>query len=304
MSNPIVHIGYPKTATKWFQHNFYPALKDIAFIQRQDVFRILIKPDIFEFDPVVAFQQIQLITENKRLIICEELLLGGLDISFGTGEFIQLMAHRIKSTLPDAEIVIFIRNQETMVASAYNQYIRSGGTYSQARYLGYSKRFKAFFKNHHLFNLKFFEYDLIIDLYKKIFGFDKVHVFLYEDFLHNPIQFLNEYCNKFSLPHSKFPVSTIENRSFSSLAIKFMRFMNHFTYKNTAFKNYLFHIDTIYYRTLSVCDKIDRISFFRNRPYKLKSGLINEINTFYKPSNLRLSSHVEIEKLRKYFYPM
>ena len=33
----IFHIGYHKTATTWFQNNFYPLVKNICFIERQKI---------------------------------------------------------------------------------------------------------------------------------------------------------------------------------------------------------------------------------------------------------------------------
>lgn len=304
MIHPIVHIGYSKTATKWFQHHFYPALQDIYFLNRQDVFSIIIKPDIFEFKPNEALQQINSLKGESRLAICEELLMGGLDIAFGNGEFIQLMASRLKLILPDAEIVIFIRNQRDILESSYNQYVKSGGTYSPSRYFGFKRRFKAFFKNYHLFNQKIFEYDRVIDLYKKTFGIEKVHVFLYEDFLDNPEEFISDYCKSLYLPHQEFPFDTYENRRFSTLSLRFMRFMNHFTYKNTPFKNNLIHLETLYYRTLSICEKIDRLNWFKNHPFHLSKNLLDKLGDYYKISNTKLNKEVGLDRLMKYKYPL
>lgn len=45
------------------------------------------------------------------------------------------MGQRLKTVLPNARIVIFIRNQTEMIASVYKQYVKEGGTHSPRRFL-------------------------------------------------------------------------------------------------------------------------------------------------------------------------
>ena len=37
MPRPIVHIGYHKTATTWFQKHFYPCVRNARFVARERV---------------------------------------------------------------------------------------------------------------------------------------------------------------------------------------------------------------------------------------------------------------------------
>ena len=72
----ILHIGYPKTASTWFQEVFYPNLKNAKYIHRHRVQDLVLKPGAFEWNLDECRQQL---TNNPaRIAICEELLLGRL----------------------------------------------------------------------------------------------------------------------------------------------------------------------------------------------------------------------------------
>ncbi len=303
---PIIHVGFPKTATKWFQHQFYPCLPNSGYIDRKVVFNNLIRPDIWEFDEESTLKALTEISGGNRILICEELLLGGLDIGFGIGEFIHEMAYRIKKTFPDGEVVIFIRNQEQIILSAYSQYIKAGGTMSLKSFLNSQSRFKAFFKNHHLFTLKFFEYDKIIALYTEIFGAEKIHIFLYEEFAKNQEDFITNFCKELHLnkpTHTK--ITVIENKQLSRLSMHIMRFFNRFTYKNTPFKSYIFHVNRVYFYGLSITSFLDRLTFRGNqKKLALPEELLKEIQAYYKASNNRTANHIDIKRLKRFNYPL
>jgi len=303
---PIIHIGFPKTATKWFQTQFYPNIEGGQYFHRDFVRKLLIQPDIWEFNEGFVKKEFSETSQNNRILICEELLVGGLDIGFGIGEFIKEVAERIKKTFPEGEIVIFIRNQEQMILSTYSQYIKAGGTFSLNTYVNSQTRFKAFFKNHHLFNLKFFEYDRIIELYVSLFGRDKVHIFLYEEFAINPEQFIDNYCTEMGIEKNSISnMSMVMNPRLSNISLFIFRLLNHFTRKNTAYKKYYFNLNKIYFYTLSLTRIIDQIKITkRKKQQKLPPPLKNRIQDYYKASNNRLTKYISINRLKQFKYPL
>jgi len=303
---PIIHIGYPKTGTTWFQQKFYPTIENVRFISREELIENLINIDVFSFNPSTARGIFEQLSDGKVMIICEELLVGGLDIGFGIGEFIKEVANRIKKTFPEGEIVIFIRNQEQMILSAYSQYIKAGGTFSLSSYVNSQTRFKAFFKNHHLFNLKFFEYDRIIELYVSLFGRDKVHIFLYEDFAINPEQFIDNYCSEMGIEKNSISnMSMVMNPRLSNISMFIFRLLNHFTRKNTVYKKYYFNLNKLYFYTLSLIRFIDQIKITkRKKQQKLPPPLKNRIQDYYKASNNRLTRYISINRLNQFKYPL
>ena len=112
-----------------------------------------------------------------------------------------MIAERFSKVMPNAEIIIFLRGQSDLILSLYNQYVKSG---RMDRYIdenvfyepgeGFSlidwingergwKESRRKFNFRGLFSVDHFKYSYLYDTYAKLF--EKVHVFLYEDFLEN-----------------------------------------------------------------------------------------------------------------------
>lgn len=305
---PIIHIGFPKTGTTWFQKQLYPQIEDIYFFSREELIEHIINIDIFSFDPEKARENMVKLANGKRIVICDELLVGGLDIPFGLGEFIKIMADRLYAVFPDAIIIAFIRNQVDILASAYFQYIRSGGTYSVKKYLSADKTFNTFFKNHLLYSLKFFQFDLTIGYYEKLFSTSRVTVYLYEDFKANTESFVKKFLNDMGLQTTK-PINfwTIENLRFSKPLIVSMRFANHFYAKNTARKNYWINIPKLYALFLQLhlrLNKWNMLSRWRKSSSILGEKRTQHICNYYKAHNQNLARYADLDRLKNNSYPL
>ncbi len=302
---PLIHIGFPKTATKWMQKHLFPLAEDCFFLARPDVFDLLIKPDVFSFSPTYCKNEIYNRAKGRRVLISEELFVGGLDIGYGLGEFCLVMGERLRNVFNDAIVVISIRNQVEIASSAYSHYIKSGGTFSPEHFFGVNKRFKPFFKNHHFFNPQMFEYHKLIIYYQKLFGEENVRVIFYEDFALSQLDFVKNFLRTNNISINK-PISLykFENKRISFFSLWLMRIMNRFTHQNTYFKDSLIHIPTLYYRTISVTEIIDRIKIFNNKPFTLSHKIRQYLTDFYRDSNRELSQITGEQKLIKYNYPL
>lgn len=306
MLSPIIHIGYPKTGTTWYQKHYYPQLQNCRYFSRNELIRLLIDVDALTFNPQKVRKQFEQLAEGKRIVICEELLLGGLDIPFGNGEFIKVMADKLVSVFPDATIIVFIRNQAEMLASAYFQYIRSGGTYSIDYYLRLKNRFNPFYKTYLLPNLNNFKYKNIIDYYSTIYSSSKVQVYLFEEFRSQPAIFLEHFKENLQVQYVEDPKhSIVENLRFNKLYLTIMRFTNHFSYLNTARKNYWVNIPYLYYNILRFLTWSNKFSIFnslRKTDYILGKKRINYIKTYYNENNKELSRYISLKKLAECGY--
>lgn len=302
MESTILHIGYPKTATTWFQQVFYPLIPNICFANRSDVFEKFVFLDTCSFNADEAKQWFKSLAGSKRLVICDEILLGGLDIGFGSGEFVQYMAERLHQVFPNPEVVIFIRNQHTALESAYSHYIMSGGTYSVERFLGIKSIYSKPFMGYHLFNPKFFEYDRMIKLYSSVFGESNLHVFLYEDFLANPNHFIDTYCSQLQLQRPKEIKWGKLNVRPSSLMLQKQRFLNRFSYGNTPYKQYFFNIPGFYRVSRSLTAALE--SHLVLPPFKFSSKIHEWIDNRYRTSNQLLTQWVDGNQLAKWGFPM
>lgn len=121
---PIVHIGYHKTGSSWFQKSFYPFARNAQYIDRRRVKDAFLNTTAFSFEPDRAKGVLRV---NGRPILCDEDLVGPLENNGLLEALSKDMAYRIRSILPDAQIVIFIRNQLDMIRATYIQYVRGGG---------------------------------------------------------------------------------------------------------------------------------------------------------------------------------
>lgn len=88
---------------------------------------------------------------------------GGFDSS--------IIATRLYRTFPDARILIVVREQLASIYSMYLQYITDGGGMTLTEYLHPPRRY---FKRAPGFSAEFYRYHRLIDLYRQLFGADRV----------------------------------------------------------------------------------------------------------------------------------
>ncbi len=70
MIRPLVHIGYHKTATTWFQRRFYPRVAGRRYIPQPIVRRALLTPHALHFDLEAARRLLG--DRLDDVILCEE----------------------------------------------------------------------------------------------------------------------------------------------------------------------------------------------------------------------------------------
>lgn len=130
---PIIHIGYHKTGTTWFQDIFYPAVRNRRYLPRAVARAAFLEAGALHFEPDQARHRLG--QDRDDIILCEENLSGGLHNGGLAGNLSKDVAGRIHDTLPGAQIVIFVRDPCSAIASAYLQYVKGGGTFGIHRYL-------------------------------------------------------------------------------------------------------------------------------------------------------------------------
>ena len=303
----ILHIGYPKTGTTWFQSNYYPNVLGIRYIERPKVFASIIEPDIFSYVPADVQQKFD--ADNNRIVICEELLLGGIDIGYGNGSYIKEMALRLKGTFPNARVLILVRNQVDMIASWYYQYIRTGGTYSVNRFLYRRNMYNLFYKEYDLFSFKILEYDKIIDLYASIFGAENVDVKVYEDFASNRLGFMQQFAADYGFSFQgdiEKSVCITNNQRYRKGTMRLARVLNFFSVRNHVFKRYILNIPFLFVLSNRFLLAVNKYKFMGRRAdnrFILGDGNIKYIRDYYKQSNQRLASMYKLD-LERYGYSL
>lgn len=309
MHPPIIHIGYHKTATTWFQKIYYPAVRNFVYVDRRRVKAAFLTRTPFDFDPEEARQILDL-DQHLPPILCEEELSGYLH-NGGMGGYLSAeMARRLKAVFPDARIVIFIRSQPAMIAAAYQQYIRGGGTYSVKRYLFSSQYLHGASADGYKiprFSFAHFEYDRLIAHYDMLFGPENVFVTPYERFARDPAGALAEHERTLGIETGGIvPTSRRVNQSYGAALIPFARLLNLFTYRTVNDKRTLFHIPGWYTRRRKILEALNRTRIFGPPPAPEKllgEDAVKWIESFYAQSNQRLEKSRAMG-LKEWGYPV
>jgi hypothetical protein len=245
VSGPIVHIGYHKTATTWFQKSFYPAVRNLRFVPRERVRAAFLEVGSYHFDPAIARAELGL-RAGERVALCEEGLSGYLHNGGLGGHLSRAAAERIHAVFPDARIVIFIRAQPSIVAATYEQYVRGGGTYSLRRYAfaqNYLKGARSEFHRAPRFTFDHYEYGPLIAQYRSLFGADKVHIFPFEAFRKNNRAFLDDFARTLDLEVDIAALSMRStNRAYGPRVMDIVRVLNLLTSRTVIDKHFLAHI--------------------------------------------------------------
>ncbi len=303
MNQTIIHIGYPKTATTWFQKKFFTKILNFEIIDRKDVGKFLITPYGINYKPKNFVNHIKN-KYKKNVIISDERILGGMLTGGYNGFVTKVVAERLKQTFPDAKIVIFIRNQFDAIASAYFHYISYGGTYNINRFLHNPRYFVI--QKLGLFSFEFYNYYNLIKYYKSLF--DYVDVYLYEDLKEDNINFLESFLNKynFDVNISKLDIKHINNRYRTGL-FYFKKTCNLFTNRQIVYKYYLLNIPYCYKLSDKIINSLNKNKLFGkyiSTDILLNKEVIGFIKEKYANSNQKLIDEYHLNKIKKYNYPV
>jgi hypothetical protein len=224
VDSPILHVGYHKTGSSWLQEQFFKNARDVAVVARQDIRRCLLVPSPGAFDPNVARAEL-FAGRRGRLVVSDEELSGNLHSGGLHGAFSLELAERLHRCLPEGRVVIVVRNQLTMIAAAYKQYIKSGGT---RRIEGFLEPAKAPHKTPR-FSLDFLCYDQLVGRYEELFGPERVTVALYEHLAAAPIDFAARLAKGLDLDVDLSVISPRPvNVGYRSRTLRVVRFLNLF----------------------------------------------------------------------------
>jgi hypothetical protein len=242
MASPstVVHVGYHKTASSWFQRSYYPHVTSHRTPGRDAVLRALVEPSAFAFDPARARAQLAATGLEPPWIVSHEELSGHPHVGGLMGLVARAVAERVRAALPDARIAIFLRHQVEVIASCYKEYVHTGGTHRPRRYVLPHERQKGSFASPFKaprFSLDHFDYAGLVGHYDRLFGRERVHVFLYEDFTADPASFLERYAARLGFELDARPLDpTPVNVSYGRHLIPFARWINHFSARNVVDK--------------------------------------------------------------------
>jgi hypothetical protein len=173
----VIHVGFTKAASTSLQA-FFRALPDAHAVDGDRAAVLLSAKNAFHYSEkdVLAFLAPELETARrlgKVLVVSHERLSGNPH----AGHYdCKEMADRLCRLFPKARIVISIREQMKILASAYKQYVRIGGVRSLEDYL-----LPVWDCRLPLFDWRIYEYRQLVGYYQDVFGRENVLVPLVEE---------------------------------------------------------------------------------------------------------------------------
>ena len=265
MMPALVHIGYHKTATSWFQERFYPHVANAALVPRKLVRSAIIEPDAFSFSADHARRVILAFARGKRPLLCEENLSGYLHNGGLGGLLSREVADRLAAVFPDAQIVVLLRSQPSMVAAAYAQYVAAGGTYSLSRYAGLKaeKGIRKYWYKAPAFSLDQLRYQPLLDHYAQRFGKAAVRVYLFEEMAADSRAFAQRFAAAHALDVDLELLDySAVNRSLSPRQLRILAQLNLFTDRSVPNKRWLANRTDWYARRWTWLRRIERLAGF------------------------------------------
>jgi hypothetical protein len=309
MTRAIVHVGYHKTATTWFQKSVYPRVRNFVYVPRERVNRAFLDASAFHFDASACRAQLGLESELPP-ILCEEALSGTLFGGGFMGFQSAAVAERIRAALPDAHIAVFVRSQPEMISASYLQYLRDGGTHGPHRFLfptDYGRGSATLPRREARFSFDHFEYDRLIAHYVALFGRERVSVYAYEELQRDPRVFLERFAKELGLDLDLASVPTEKRNASYSLGVsRLARVLNRFTAHAMLDKRHWVHVPYWYSLRKRLLDDLGGIRMFGRRaaPERLLGeATVRWIRARYWASNRRLAELLPAD-LRALGYPL
>lgn len=287
----IVHLGYHKTATTWLQKQLFPLATSHDFVPRKTVQEAFLVPSGMHFCADKAAEVLALGGRNRPVLLSEENLSGYLHNGGLHGFLAPEVARRIKAVLPEAQIVIFIRNQFEICRATYAQYVSGGGTWGQKRYFDTARHvcgaltrpWKA-----PAFEFEHFEFDRLVAHYDALFGRERVHVYPYEWLKDRPALIARLEADLGLSLDVLPPEKSRSNTSLGGAGLTVMRAVNLFSRQSVVNKDRI--VDLPGGQALRHGAKwlVARVPGMNRRPARLSGRLRERIAHHYPESNRRL----------------
>ena len=176
MTDVLIHIGYHKSGSSWLQqHLFSRESAGFGWLGKTagSPVRRFVDDDPLDFDAAALRAELGSLLDRQRgrgllPVVSMERLSGH---PFSGGYDCKEIADRLAAVLPEGSVLVVVREQRSMIASTYKQYVRAGGAGTVEQFLE-PPRSKS--RRVPWFDPRYFEYDRLLRHYVSLFGADRV----------------------------------------------------------------------------------------------------------------------------------
>ena len=199
MTKVFIHPGFPKTGTTTLQDYFlgpHPKIVDLAqpySPQTKEIEAAIIEPDGYfdqeKFDALLR-PALDGCGEDQVMVFSEEVLVRDRATR-------KVIAERLYNLYPQAEVIFTIRNQFGCIQSYYaaaGRQLRLVPSPYKERHVtlkNYLSHAESRWQFSYLSTIDFYD---SIRFYEELFGKDKIHILLFEDFIHDTKSYIENLC--------------------------------------------------------------------------------------------------------------
>ena len=188
MAAVLVHIGYHKTGSTWLQQRLFSS-REAGFgvvVRQSKVKRSMVAPDDFEFDAARCREAYQpRIDMMERRGVVPVISAERLQRQARRADDGARMAERLARVVPEARVLVVLREQRSMLLSTYGQYVKTGGMLDLRRFLDCPVAWKEW-----PCDLRRYRYERLVGYYHKLFGRERVLALTYEELKADPAAFV------------------------------------------------------------------------------------------------------------------
>ncbi|MGC8638346.1 MAG: hypothetical protein ACP5XB_00530 [Isosphaeraceae bacterium] len=210
-------------------------------------------------------------------------------------------AERLHATFPDARVLIAVREQKSMLRSLFGQYIVQDGLWPIADFIGTGNERLGF---RPICRLDHFEYDLLVDHYRTLFGPDHVLVLPFEMLKRNSLEFeqrIHDFAGTHRRAEARHP---LENVGLGAMTLAVNQWLNRFARKPPLPGFDYFSLPRSYRAKQRICRVLQRIipqRWHHARDQAIKTYIANRVGGYYQQSNRRLAEMTGLD-LRSFGY--
>jgi len=212
----ILHIGGNKTASTLLQRRLFAKHPKIGYVgedcSNYEAFKNDIDNFIHEDDSIYQYKKINKIFDETKsnkdiFIFSNEDIMGTRHPS--------VTARRLKSHMPEAKVVMVLRNQKTALATWYvnhGSFLKPVPKKYWRKYVELSDWLSYCFAFPHITVIDAMNYEKYYKIFAKEFGEDNLYIILYEDLLKNKDRYYKQWSDLLGLDTKEIS-SCLEGRT-------------------------------------------------------------------------------------------
>lgn len=194
MRHEVIHIGFPKTATTTLQESFFGRQASLTNLarpfcdrERSRICTALALGDDDEYDEEALARAVASARDSGPgpLLYSDETVVNS--------RIRTIAAKRLKRLFPDAHIIAVLRNQLDAFASYYAAHgskLRPAPEPYSGRHVSFANYLDFHYANPKRGFLPTLRYDAILELYAGLFGEERIHILLFEQFKQDRPEFM------------------------------------------------------------------------------------------------------------------